>query len=73
MEEIELETIEISGTNYIILDKIKDNINTYYYLSNENNPEDFIVQKLNSQEELIALESKEEFDKAMNLYLEKYN
>lgn len=73
MEELEFEVIEIDNKPYIILDKISDNNSTYYYLSNENDPEDFFVQKLNNQEELISLSSKEEFDKAMSLYLEKYN
>lgn len=75
MEEINLEVINIDNKDYIILDKLTDNNNTYYYLSNEEDKEDFFIQKIdkNNKDQIIPLESKEEFNKAMELYREKYN
>ncbi len=74
MEEVMVDTIEIDNKEYIILDKLTNNNNTYYYLSNANDPKDFFIQKLDNQKEnLIPLDSKEEFNIAMEIYSKKYN
>lgn len=62
--EIEMETIEIEGTNYII---IKEHIvrgSTYYHLINEDDPLDSMYRKLSSEDDdeeyLVSLGSERE-------------
>ena len=48
---------------------------TYLFLSDLENPENFCIRKLvieNDEEYIIGLETEEEFDKILNLFMQKY-
>ena len=66
---IEVDTITIDDNEYMILNEIND----YVYLSNINDPKDFIIQKKvtkNDERLLIPLDNREEFNKALELFAE---
>lgn len=67
MEEREIDTIEINGINYIILEII----DRYYYLSEIDNPNNIRVFKENN-EYIESIDSDEE-EQALAMYYEKYN
>jgi len=72
-KEIEVETVEFEDKKYIILDEINIENTIYVYLSNINDSNDFLIQKLDdSKEYIISLNSKEEFDKALLIYTNKH-
>lgn len=71
--EMKCITLE-DGLQYMVLDEIDFNNNTYVYLSNVEDPEDFCIRKVENdknEELLVGLDSNEEFDKALLLYTEK--
>ena len=45
MNEIKLDTIEIDGKEYFLVDTLKDNKNTYNYFANTLDKEDIYVLK----------------------------
>ena len=72
--ENEIEIINIKGVNYIILDRITINNNTYVYLVNENDENDFFINKKVKKDDkdfLTGLDSEEEAKAAMQAYVEK--
>lgn len=72
--ENEIETIKIKGIDYIILDRITINDNTYVYLVNENDEKDFFINKKVIKDVidyLTGLDSEEEAKTAMQAYVEK--
>ncbi len=59
------------GNTYAVIERI----NSYIYLSNVKDPEDFCVRKQVTKGEenfLEGLDNKEEVDQAMKLFLEKH-
>ena len=71
---MQVEVLDIDNKKYMVLNEISDNDETYLYLSNINDPKDFLIRKLdkNNKEYLINLDDKEEFKKAMG-YFEDIN
>ncbi len=67
-------TLEIDGKQYLIIDQIKDKDNEFVYFSNEEDPKDFCIRKLASDDNdtLVGLDSDEEFDYALGLFLDKH-
>jgi len=76
MEEKECNVITLEDNiEYTEVDKIEYNNNTYVFLSDLENPENFCIRKLlkeNDEEYIIGLDSKEEFDTILNLFTQKY-
>lgn len=76
MEEKECNVITLEdGIEYTEVDKLEHNNNTYVFLSNLENPENFCIRKLikeNEEEFIIGLDSDEEFDIILNLFTQKY-
>lgn len=73
MEEVK--TINMDGIEYIVADEILIDDIKYIYLSNENDPIDFIIQKIeidNNEEYLVKLKDEEEFDKALQVFFNKH-
>lgn len=72
---MEMKCIKLEdGLEYMVLDEIDSETNTYVYLSNIEDPEDFCIRKVENdknEELLVGLDSNEEFDKALLLYSEK--
>ncbi len=55
--------------DYLIIKKIKSENTTYVFLTNIKNVNDFCIRKTDeSEENLIGLDSEEEFNKAMELF-----
>ena len=73
MEEKEYNVITLEDNiEYTEIDKIEYNNNTYLFLSDLENPENFCIRKLvieNDEEYIIGLETEEEFDKILNLFI----
>ena len=67
-------SLELDGKQYLIIDQIKDNDNEFVYFSNEEDPKDFRIRKLASYDNdtLVGLDSSEEFDYALRLFLNKH-
>lgn len=72
MEEVY--SLELNGKQYLIIDRIKDNDNEFVYFSNEEDPKDFCIRKLAKDDNdlLIGLDSNEEFDYALKLFIAKH-
>ena len=73
MEEVEY--ITLNGIDYLIIESIKVNENTYEYLVNENEENDFFVRKLSIKADgnyFVNLDTDEEFDEAMKAFYEKH-
>lgn len=71
---IEVDYITLDdGKKYIVTDKITIGNDTYLYLNNEKDYSDFCIKKIipDNDEELGGIESKDEFDKALNAFLDK--
>ena len=72
---MEMKCIKLEdGLEYMVLDEIDSETNTYVYLSNIEDPEDCCIRKVENdknEELLVGLDSNEEFDKALLLYSEK--
>lgn len=71
---IDNSVFNLDNKNYLVVDTIKDNDIKYVYLSNEEDANDFLVQKEVKENEktyLVNLDNEEEFVKAMHLFEEK--
>ncbi len=67
-EEIEVETIVLEdGLEYFIVDEIQ----SYIFLANVNNPEDVCIRK-DVGEEITGLKDEQEVEYALSLYAKKY-
>lgn len=74
MKNIQVETINIDDKKYVVLDKISNEGVTYYYLSNVDDSKDMMVNKVVDGSDIATdLDSEEEIQLAMNLYLTKLN
>ena len=76
MEEKEYNVITLeNNVEYTEIDKINYNNNTYIYLSNIDNPEDFCIRKIvkeNDEEYIVGINSNKEIDKVLELFMKKY-
>ena len=68
---MELESITLeNGHEYVVVKEIKD----YLYLANPENPDDFLIRKSvikeDGKEYIVGISSNEEFDDAMQLFVE---
>jgi hypothetical protein len=72
MEEMSYVTVD--NVDYLIMDEIIMGEDKYVFLCNENDPEDFFINKIvveNGDEYLYNLDNEEEYDKAFKVFLEK--
>ena len=75
MEEKEYYTITIDNVKYSEVDTITYNNNNYVFFADLDNPENFCIRKLvkeNEEEFFEGLNSKEEFDTLLDLFMKKY-
>ena len=73
MEEVKI--IDLEDGSYIISDEIILNNTKYIYLTKENDMMDFCIRKIvmeNGEEFIDALDTEEEFDLAMQVFLQKH-
>lgn len=72
---IELECIPLEdGLKYLVVSTIVDGNNSYVYLSEKDNSNNFCIRKVTEKdgsEYIVPLDSEEEFNKALNLFKEK--
>ncbi len=70
---INVDIYDIDGKEYMLLDQVTQKENTYLYLSNVEEGNDFIIRKLNPEniEEMIPLENEEEVKRAILLITNK--
>lgn len=72
--ENEVNVVNIDGIDYIVLDEIFIDNTKYVYLVNENDEEDFFINKIiikEGKEYLTGLNTEEEAKKAMQAYADK--
>lgn len=70
-----VEVTNINGKNYIEIDKIEGNNNTYVYLSNKDDDKDFCIRKIVAREGKIyyeGLKDNDEFDLALMYFAKKH-
>ncbi|MBR1937008.1 MAG: DUF1292 domain-containing protein [Bacilli bacterium] len=69
--EKELDVVTIDGVNYLILEKIDYNDNSYVYLSNVMDMNDTLIKKIdkNDSKVVVPLDDENEFELACNLFL----
>lgn len=73
MEEVKV--IDLENGTFVITDEILINGIKYVYLTNENDVMDFCIRKVkieNNEEYLVKLESDQEFDTAIQEFLNKH-
>lgn len=73
MEEVKV--IDLENGTFVITDEILINGIKYVYLTNENDVMDFCIRKVkieNNEEYLVKLESDQEFDIAIQEFLNKH-
>ena len=68
----EVETLEIDGKEYFLVDKILDKTTNYYYFANINDTSDIQILKDKDEEYIKGLDTEVEFDKALEIYLLKH-
>ena len=68
MQQVEI--IDIDNKKYMVLNEIEDNGEIYLYLTNVKNPKDFIIQKIdkNDNNYLVNLDDEDEFNRALKLF-----
>lgn len=70
----ELDALKLEGRDFVIIDEIKINDIVYVHLANADDPEDFCIRKIilkNNEEILTGLDSDEEFDMALDMFIKK--
>ena len=69
--EKELDVVTIDGVNYLVLEKIDYNDNSYVYLSNVMDMNDTLIKKIdkNDSKVVVSLDDENEFELACNLFL----
>ena len=68
MQQVEI--VDIDNKKYMVLNEIEDSGETYLYLTNVKNPKEFMIQKVdkNDNDYLINLDDEEEFNRALILF-----
>ena len=70
-----VKTIDLEDGSYIVADEITIDNTIYVYLNNEKDLMDFCIRKVtidDNQEYLIGLDNKSEFDKALQVFVNKH-
>ncbi len=70
----ELDALNLEGKDYVIVDEEKINNTLYVHLASADDPEDFCIRKVvikNGEEILTGLDSDEEFDMALDAFINK--
>lgn len=69
----EVEIYNINGQDYMLLDRVTKDLDTYLYFSNMSVGNDYVIRKLdrNNPEEMIPLDSEEEVKLAILLLTNK--
>ena len=70
MKDLEIEVVEINGTEYMIIKEVKHKDTSQLYLSNINDEEDTMIRKTDG-DMLVPLASEEEFEIACNLLVKE--
>lgn len=73
-DEVEIESVEIDGTDYMIIKEFVIKGTTYVHLVNETDPLDMMYRKIiieDGEEYLVGLDSEQEFDLVV-AYEQKY-
>lgn len=76
MIDINVTSIDINGTDYILVDTIKDDKNIYSFFSNPNDKDDIYVLKDKNEDNekfYVSLDSDDEIDYAFSLFFQKYS
>ena len=76
MEEIQVNTLEINGKNYFLVDSITENKNTYHFFAELTNPNSIQVLKEKTESDdtyYVSLDTESEFDYALALFYDKYH
>lgn len=72
---IEAKSVRLEdGIEYMVMDEIDNANTTYYYLANIDDEEDFCIRKIDKNKDnqlLVGLDSDQEFDRAMLLFMKK--
>ena len=71
----DVQTLEIDGKEYILVDSISSEKKTYYYFSNESDVSDIQIlteKEENNEEYFISLDSEYEFNYALSLFFNKH-
>lgn len=71
----EVNVLYIDDEEYIVADEIEIDGIKYMYLSKEDDPLNYMIRKIkpeNGLKYVIKLDSEEEYDKAMKVFLEKH-
>ena len=73
MQQVDI--IDIDNKKYMVLNEIEDNGETYLFLTNVKNPKEFLIQKVdkNDNEYLVNLDDEEEFNRALSLFNNSIN
>lgn len=76
MEEKEYNVVTLEdGIEYTEIDRVKKDGNTYVFLSNLDNPNNFCIRKVIKEDEedyIVGLEDDTEFDEVLKLFGDKY-
>lgn len=71
---IEVETIKIDDVDYIILKQKKIEDNEYFFLTDINNPKNYLLAKteiIDGEEYIAEIIDKEESEKVANIFIEE--
>ena len=72
---IEAKSVRLEdGIEYMVIDEIDNATTTYYYLAIIDDEEDFCIRKIekeNDDQLLVGLDSDQEFDRAMLMFMKK--
>ena len=75
MDQVEVSIITLdNGKNYEIIDKIKDNDQTYLFLINENDENDKCIRKqvIENDKEILYQLNEDEFKIVLEKFMKKY-
>ena len=75
MDQVEVSIITLdNGKNYEIIDKIKDNDQTYLFLINENDENDKCIRKqvIENDKEILYQHNEDEFKIVLEKFMKKY-
>ncbi|MBQ8681831.1 MAG: hypothetical protein IJ509_02865 [Bacilli bacterium] len=75
MEEVQVETLEIDGKDYILIDSLEKDNNKYFYFSDSQNPSDIQILKeqVDGEEKFfVSLDTENELNEALMIFGQKY-
>lgn len=75
-KEVQVTVLEINGKNYMLLDSVEKDDNTYRFFSELTNPHNIQVLKDKQEDDdtyYVSLDTEYEFDYALSLLYDKYH